>query len=112
MTAATPAGLNSPQYVISDLTSVSQQVTIESQFQDRCSRIIVDNSLGTTSAFVVSGETSQTAVYPTSATAAALGAVVGAGSIQTYAFNPKHKFVAAIRETGTADLPIKFATGE
>ena len=108
----TPAGLNSPQYVISDLTSASQQVTIEAQFQDRCSRIIIDNSLGTTSAFVVSGETSQTAVYPTSNTAASLGAIVGAGTVQTYAFNPKHKFVAAIRESGTADLPIKLATGE
>ena len=80
----TPAGLNSPQYVISDLTS----------------------------AFVVSGETSQTAVYPTSNTAASLGAIVGAGTVQTYTFNPKHKFVAAIRESGTADLPIKLATGE
>lgn len=106
-----PASLNSPQYVISDLTSSSQQVTIEAQYHGRCSRIIIDNSLGTTSAFVVSGETSQTAVYPTSNTAALNGSIVGAGTVQTYGFNPKHKFIAAIRESGTADLPIKLATG-
>lgn len=106
-----PISLNSPQYVISDLTSASQQITIESNYQNRFSRILVDNSLSTTPAFVVSGTTSQTAVYPTSNTAALLGAVVGGGSIQSFAFDPSHKFVAAIRETGTADLAIKFGTG-
>lgn len=108
----TPAGLNSPQYVVSDLTSVSQQVTIEAQYQGRCSRIIVDNTLGTTGAFVVSGKAAQTAVYPTSATVASLGSIVGPGTVQSWTFDSTHNFIAAIRESGTADLPIKLATGE
>lgn len=107
-----PASLNSPQYVISDLTSASQQVTVEDQYLGKFCRVIVDNSLGSTPAFVQSGTATQTAVYPTSATAASAGAIVAAGSVQTYNINPTHKYIAAIRESGTADLGIKLATGE
>lgn len=107
-----PAALNSPQYVISDLTSVSQQVTVEDQYLGKFSRVIIDNSLGSTPAFVESGTTTQTAVYPTSNTVALPGAVVAAGTVQVYTIPPDHKYIAAIRESGTADLAIKLATGE
>lgn len=107
-----PASLNSPQYVISDLTSTSQQVTVEDQYLGKFCRVIVDNSLGTTPAFVVSGTSSQTAVYPTSNTVALAGSIVAAGTVQPYNIPPAHKYIAAIRESGTADLGIKLATGE
>lgn len=104
--------LNSPVYVISDLTTTSQQITIEPQYLNESSSIIIDNSLGNTPAAVVSGATAQTAVYPTSSSSAFSGAVVAAGSVQTFTFNPKHVYIAAIRETGTADLVIKLGDGE
>lgn len=107
-----PASLNSPQYVISDLTSASQQVTVEDQYLGKFSRVIIDNSLSTTPAFVKSGEATQTAVYPASDTAALAGSVVAGGSVQVYNIPPNHKYIAAIRESGTADLGIKLATGE
>lgn len=107
-----PAQLNSPQYVISDLTSTSQQVVVEDQYLGKFCRAIIDNSLGSTPAFVVSGAATQTAVYPTSLTVALAGAVVAAGSVQTWTINPTDKYIAAIRESGTADLAIKLATGE
>lgn len=106
-----PMALLSPQYVISDLTSTSQQVTIEDQYINT-SRVIVDNSLGTTPAFVTSGVSSTTAVYPTSATAASLGKIVAAGQVMTWAKNPTHKYIAAIRESGTADLGVTVGGGE
>lgn len=106
-----PIALLSPQYVISDLTSTSQQVTLTDN-DVNTSRVIVDNSLGTTSAFVTSGADSTTAVYPTSATVPSNGAIVGAGTVQTFTKNPTHRYIAAIRESGTADLPIKVGTGE
>lgn len=107
-----PASLNSPQYVISDLTSTSQQVVVEDQYLGKFCRVIVDNSLGTTPAFVESGAATQTAVYPTSLTVASAGSVVAAGSVQTYNIPPNHKYIAAIRESGTGDLAIKLSTGE
>ena len=107
-----PADLNSPQYVISDLTSTSQQVVVESNYIGNYSRVIVDNSLSSTPAFVESGVTSQTAVYPTSKTAALLGTVVAGGAVMTFGINPAHGYIAAIRESGTADLGIKLTTGE
>jgi len=107
-----PAGLLTPQYVISDVTNASQQVTIETQYRGKCSRVIIDNTLGTTPVFITSGVTTQTAVYPTSASAASLGSIVGTGTVQCYNFNPDHIYIAAIRESGTADVGVKLATGE
>lgn len=107
-----PASLNSPQYVISGLTNASQEVVVEDQYLGKFCRVIVDNSLASTPAFVISGETTQTAVYPTSKTVASAGSIVAAGSVQPYNINPTHKYIAAIRESGTAYLGIKLATGE
>jgi hypothetical protein len=107
-----PADLNSPQYVISDLTSTSQQVTVEPNYIGNYCRVIIDNSLSSTPAFVKSGTTTQTAVYPTSATVASAGTIVAAGAVMMFNINPKHGYIAAIRESGTADLAIKLATGE
>lgn len=106
-----PIALNSPQYVLSDVTNASQQVTLTPQ-DVNTSRVIVDNSLGATPVFVTSGVTSTTAVYPTSATAPGFGAIVGALTVQTYTKDTTHKYIAAIRESGTADVGIKVGSGE
>lgn len=106
-----PMPLMSPVYVISDLTTTSQQATL-SDAHVNTSRVIVDNSLGTTPCFVISGTSSQTAVYPTSATVPLLGQVVAAGSVQTYNKDSTHKYIAAIRESGTADVVITVGSGE
>lgn len=112
MSADIPSDLMTPQYVISDLTSTSQQVTIEDLYMRKFDRLIIDNSLGATPAFVIYSKSSATAVYPTSASAALLGKVIAAGSVQTFSFNPDAKYIAAIRESGTADLCISLTTGE
>lgn len=107
-----PAVVNEPVYIISDLTSTSQQVTIEQVYFGKYKGIIVDNTLGATPAFIVTGKASTTAVYPTSASEASLGKVVGAGTTQTYRIGTDVTNIAAIRETGTADLAIMLTTGE
>lgn len=106
-----PMALNSPQYVISDVTSSSQQVTLVPG-DINTSRLIVDNTAGTTPVFITSGVASTTAVFPTSASVPLGGAVVGAGTVQTYTKDTTHKYIAAIRETGTADVFIKVGSGE
>lgn len=107
-----PADINSAQYVLASLSTASAAVTIEEIYRNNYSRVIVDNSAGSTPAFVVSGVTSPTAVFPTSATTAVIGSVVGAGTVQTFLKDPGHHFIAAIRASGTADLYIKLTQGD
>jgi hypothetical protein len=111
MTTSTPMSLMGKTYVISDLTNASQQVTLRDD-DINSSRIVIDNSLGTTSVFICSGTTSQTAVYPTSNSVPSMGRVVGAGTVQTWAKDTTHKFIAGIRESGTADVVIMVGSGE
>lgn len=107
-----PAVVNEPVYIISDLTSTSQEITIEQVHFGKYSRIIVDNSLGSTPAFITTGKASTTAVYPTSASDALMGKVVAIGSVQTFRIGTDVTNIAAIRESGTADLVIMLSTGE
>lgn len=106
-----PMALMGPTYIISDVTSASQQVTLRDDHVNTSS-VIIDNSLGDTSVFVCSGSTTQTAVYPTSATVPTNGKVVGKGSIQTFTKDPTHRYIAAIRESGTADVAVMVGSGE
>lgn len=102
-----PAALNSPQYVITSLTTSSSSVTIEELYRGRFSRAIIDNTTGTTSMFAVSGVTNPTAVFPSSATAASIGTVVPAGTSMELLLDPTHNFIACIRSSGTATIHIK-----
>lgn len=107
-----PAVINEPVYVISDLTSTSQEIAIEQGNFGKYSRVIIDNTLATTPAFVVTGKASTTAVYPTSASASIMGKVIGAGTVQTFRIGTDVTNIAAIRESGTADLVVMLTTGE
>lgn len=106
-----PADINSAQYVLASLSTASAAVTVEEIYKS-ISRVIVDNTAGSSPVFVVSGRTSPTAVFPSSATVASVGSVVGAGTVQTYMKDPNHNFIAAIRQSGTADLYIKLTQGD
>lgn len=108
----TLASLMGNTYIISDVTSASQQAILtESDAQNECN-VIIDNTLGTTSVFVTSGLSSTTAVYPASASVPLRGRVVGAGTVQSWAKPKSHKYIAAIRESGTADVAVMLSTGE
>lgn len=106
-----PANLDSPQYVLSSLTTGSASVTVEEIYKN-LSRVIIDNTMGTTPVFVMGSATAISVTFPTSATAASIGAIVGPGTVQTYAKAPGDNFIAAIRQSGTADLYIKLAQGD
>lgn len=106
-----PAALNSPQYVLSSLSTTSASVTIEEQFRN-VTRVIIDNTMGSTPVFVTGASTATTAVFPSSATVSAAGSIVGPGTVQTYMKDPNHNVIAAIRQSGTADLYIMLAQGD
>jgi hypothetical protein len=103
--------LDSAQYAIPSLTTTSQEVVLR-QDNVGATRVIIDNTAGSTPAFVTAGPSTMTAVFPTSLTAPLDGAVVGAGTVQTYMCRPTDKFFAAVRSSGTADLYMKFGSGE
>lgn len=106
-----PAALNSPQYVLSNLSTTSATVTIEEQFKN-VTRVIVDNTMGSSPVYVTAAATSVTAVFPSSATVSSPGSIVGPGTVQTYMKDPNHGFISAIRQSGTADLYIMLAQGD
>ncbi len=105
----TPMPLLSDQYTLLNLSTTSTQVVLEPN-DVNTSFITVDNTMGTTPVFVTSGATSTTAVFPTSATVGAPGKIVGPGTVQSWIKNPTHQFIAAIRQSGTADLYITVGT--
>lgn len=106
-----PADLNTPQYVLANLSTTSARVTLIATDINN-SRVIIDNTAGSTPVFVQSSVAGQTAVFPSSATAPSYGKVVGAGTVQTFRKSPQHVCIDAIRSSGTADLYITVATGE
>lgn len=106
-----PAALDSPQYVLQNLSTTSATVIIEEQFKN-VTRVIIDNTMGSTPVYVTAGTTAITAVFPTSATVSSSGSVVGPGTVQTYMKDPTHGFISAIRQSGTADLYIMLAQGD
>jgi hypothetical protein len=81
-------------------------------YEDTPSAYIIIHNSGTTPVFVLSGLTAPTAVFPTSATAPLDGAIIGAGSTQTYYKNLTHGFLAAIRGSGSGDIYITVGSGE
>lgn len=106
-----PMALNSKTYILTNVTTTSQQVTLNDT-DISTSSIIIDNTLGTTPVFITSGVNSTTAVYPTSATVGSEGAIIGAGMKETYRKDTTHKYIAAIRSSGSGDVAIKVGTGE
>lgn len=106
-----PAALNSPQYALTSLSTSSVSIAVEEIYKNK-SRIIIDNTMGTTPVFVVSAAGAVTAVFPASASVASIGAVVGPGTVQTYYKDPEHTVISAIRSTGSGDLYIKIAQGD
>lgn len=103
--------LDSAQYAIPSLTTASQQVVLQ-QDNVGLTRVIIDNTAGSTPVYVTASNASATAVFPTSLTVPSYGTVVGAGTVQTYMVKPTDKFFAAIRQSGTADLYMTFGSGE
>ena len=104
--------INGAQYVLPALSTTSAAVTIEDKYRGR-GRVFVDNSVGTVAAFVVCGATSPTAVFPTSATVAVEGFVIGPGDQRSFALPRNAIYVAGIRASATAaDLYINITTGE
>lgn len=105
------ANVNSAQYVLASLSNTSASVTIEPKYYGR-TRLIVDNTEGTVSAFVTAGITQPTAVFPTSATAALDGSVVPAGKCYSFAISPTARYISGIRSSASAaNLYIALATG-
>ncbi len=103
--------LLSNTYTLSDVTSSSQSATLVAA-DVPMTHVIVDNTLGTTAVFITSGVASATAVFPTSATVPKAGMVVGPGTVQTYSKDVTHQYIAAIRESGTADVYLAVGSGE
>lgn len=106
-----PIALNSPQYAIPNLTTTSQQVILEENLGN-LTRVVIDNTEGSSPVFVTASASSATAVFPTSLTVGSMGSVVGAGTVQTYMIKPTDRYFAAIRSSGTANLYLMFGSGE
>ena len=106
-----PISLLSGQYVLSSLSTSSAQVTLDPN-DINTSFVVIDNTMGSTPVFVTSGTSSTTAVFPSSATVGSAGKVVGPGTVQIYTKNPAHQYIAAIRQSGTADLYITVGSGQ
>ena len=108
-----PMALGSAQYAIPSLTTSAQQIVLQ-QDNVGLTRVIIDNTAGSTPVYVTSGSSSMlgSAVFPTSLTVPSYGSVVGAGTVQTYMCKPTDRFFAAIRQSGTADLYMTFGSGE
>ena len=104
-----PMNINSNCYLI-EATTTSAAATL-TQSDVNQTRVIVRND-GTTDAFIVSGVTSPTAVFPDSATAPRIGSVVGGGETQVFLKAPTHGFIAAIMASGTANITLKIGSGE
>ncbi len=105
----TPMNINASTYQIDATTSSAAATLIEQDVNS--TRVIVYNG-ASTNAFIVSGASSPTAVFPTSATAPLTGVVVAAGSTQTYFKDPKHKYIAVILESGTGSVFLSIGQGE
>lgn len=104
-----PMNVNTNVYKLSGTTSSTAATLVQEDInQTRC---IIRND-GTTDAFIVSGATSPTAVFPTSATAPLKGSVVGGGETQVFYKAPTHGYIAAIMSSGTANITIKIGNGE
>ena len=108
------ASVDSPLYVLTAVTTVSQQITIEAAYMDMFlkPKVIVDNVGGSTPLAVYTSNAPVTAVFPTSSSTAVLCAVVPPGFCQTFDLNKTHKYVSCIRASGTADVYVKLADGE
>ena len=106
-----PMALDSAQYAIPSLTTASQQIILQ-QDNIGITRVIIDNTAGSTPVYVTASSTSVTAVFPTSLTVPSYGTVIGAGTVQTYMVKPTDRYFAAIRQSGTADLYLTFGSGE
>jgi hypothetical protein len=102
--------VNTNTYVIA-VDNTNKSATLTPQDTNQSKLIIYNGS--TTAAFVVSGKTAPTAVFPTSATVPLQGKVVGPGAIVTFSKNTDHGFISAIQATsGTGNLYISPGSGE
>lgn len=105
----TPMNLNSNTYAVSASTT-SAAATLKNEDWPLPRVVVFNNS--DQAAFVVSGDTSPTAVYPTSASVPVTGKVIAAGSTQTFYKQSGHKYIACILKSGTGEVIISCGTGE
>ncbi len=102
--------LNTNTYTIAvDASSKSATLTPT----DKAANSLIIYNGSTTAAFVVSGETAPTAVFPTSATVPLQGKVIAPGATVSFTKVTTHGFVSAIQASaGTGSLYISVGAGE
>ncbi len=102
--------INTNTYVIAvDASSKSATLTPT----DRATNTLIIYNASTTAAFVVSGVTAPTAVFPTSATVPLQGKVIAPGATVSFTKNTDHGFISAIQAVaGTGSLYISVGAGE
>lgn len=102
--------LNSNTYTIA-VDNTNKTATLTAPDINTTSCVIYNGS--TNAAFVVSGETAPTAVFPTSATVPIQGKVIAPGATVLFSKGVKHGFISAIQATsGTGSLYISVGSGE
>lgn len=100
-----PQNLNTPTYAIA-IDATSKEATLKTTGQGFNANAIIYND-SDNAVFVVAGQTSTTAVFPTSDITPLAGKVIGAKSTMVYALNPDDRFVAAVQLiAGTGNLYI------
>ena len=105
-----PMNLNTNTYVIA-IDNTSKAATLTPQDTNQSSLVLYNGS--DKAVFVVSSESSMTAVFPTSATVPMAGKVVAPGATVTFTKNIKDKFINAIQASaGTGSLYISVGSGE
>lgn len=102
--------LNTNTYTIAvDASSKSATLTPT----DKAANSLIIYNGSTTAAFVVSGETAPTAVFPTSATVPLQGKVIAPGATVSFTKVTTHGFVSAIQASaGTGSLYISVGVGD
>lgn len=102
--------VNTNTYVIA-VDNTSKSATLTSPDINAASLVIYNGS--TNPAFVVSGTSAPTAVFPTSATVPVQGKVIAPGATVLFSKNVRHGFISAIQATsGTGSLYISVGSGE
>lgn len=106
-----PMNLNSNTYVIA-IDNTSKKATLTANDYDSPNILAYNGSDKAVFVFI-SSSSSDSAVFPTSATAPLAGKVIGPGAIMTFGKNPQQAYIYAIQASaGTGNLYLSVGPGE
>ncbi len=102
--------VDSNTYVVDDVSTTSKYIKLTDEDKDTDS-IVIDNTLGSTSVFVLTDKTVKTLVFPDQSAGAVKGKIIGPGCKESYSKENTHDYVMFIRAEGSADVVISVGYG-